>query len=163
MQDVSRRAVQKTWRGRRAAVSVLAEMALRQEKVAERLAILRERQALTQEQAAAKVGVTLRQWQRWEAGQSMPYPRNLELIASRFGFSVADFFDAEPDLGANGQSQLERIEAKLDLLLAALATPRVAGDRAVAELLAPPAPPQTSRPPKRGTTGPDDHRDKKGR
>jgi len=68
-------------------------MALRREKIAARLAELREQHSLTQEQAAARTGVTLRQWQRWEYGESIPYPRNLDAIASKFGLSVAEFFD----------------------------------------------------------------------
>lgn len=121
MQTVSRKTGQKSWRGRRAAVSVLAEMALRQEKVAQILGELRERNALTQEQAAGKVGVTLRQWQRWEAGESMPYPRNLELIASRFGFEVADFFNGQHSDPASSalaeiQATLKEISERLERL-----------------------------------------------
>lgn len=70
-------------------------MALRKERVAERLLQLREVHSLTQEQAAAHVGVTMRQWQRWEAGDSMPYARNLEQIAERFEVPVADFYDGQ--------------------------------------------------------------------
>lgn len=70
-------------------------MALRKERVVERLVQLREVHGLTQEQAAARVGVTVRQWQRWEAGKSMPYPRNLDMIAAKFGITVADFFDED--------------------------------------------------------------------
>jgi transcriptional regulator with XRE-family HTH domain len=72
-------------------------MALRKERVVQRLVDLREQNSLTQEQAAQKVGVTHRQWQRWEAGESMPYPRNLDLIATRFGITVAGFFDDEDE------------------------------------------------------------------
>lgn len=84
-------------------------MALRKERVVERLVELREQHALTQEQAAQRVGVTHRQWQRWEAGESMPYPRNLDQIAQRFGITVAEFFEGEP----SGSSRLERLEAEV--------------------------------------------------
>jgi transcriptional regulator with XRE-family HTH domain len=107
-----------SWHGQPRRVSVLAEMALRQEKVSERLRELRERQGLSQEDAARKVGITQRQWQRWESGDSMPYPRSLDMVASTFGISVAEFFDpAEPVVDT---TQLDRIEGKLDELLSLL-------------------------------------------
>lgn len=107
---------QKSWHGPRQRVSVLAEMALRREKVMERLLELRERHGLSQEDAAHKVGITTRQWQRWETGESMPYPRNLDAVASRFGISVAQFFDEPTELIVD-VAQLDRIEAKLDEVL----------------------------------------------
>lgn len=111
----------KSWQTRPRRVSVLAEMALRKEMLAARLGELREDANLTQEQAAAKVGVTLRQWQRWEAGESVPYPRNLDVIASRFGTTVADFFDETPravlaDHVAELQSTLDDVMKRLAAL-----------------------------------------------
>ena len=93
MYDVSRTTRQKSWHAGRRRVSVLAEMAIRKERVSERLKELRENKGFTQEQAAPFVGITLRQWQRWEGGESMPYPRNLDAIASKFGITIAEFFD----------------------------------------------------------------------
>lgn len=115
--DTSSPSRQKTWQSGRKRVSVLAEMALRKERVVERLAQLREQHSLTQEQAAQRVGVTHRQWQRWEAGESVPYPRNLDLIASKFGITVGEFFD---EVAASNGTQLDRIESKLDAILSAL-------------------------------------------
>lgn len=108
-----------SWHGQRRRVSVLAEMALRREKVMERLLELRERHGLSQEDAARKVGITHRQWQRWENGESMPYPRNLDAVASKFGISVAEFFDPEPDISVD-VAQLDRIEATLNAILSLL-------------------------------------------
>ena len=89
-------------------------MALRRERVVERLSELRERASLSQEDAARKVGVTHRQWQRWESGESMPYPRNLDKVASAFGISVAEFFDDVPLTVPDTRSdQLDRIETEL--------------------------------------------------
>jgi transcriptional regulator with XRE-family HTH domain len=88
-------------------------MALRQEKVSQRLRELRELQGLSQEDAARKVGITQRQWQRWESGESMPYPRSLDMVASAFEISVAEFFDP-PQPIASDPSQLDRIEALRD-------------------------------------------------
>lgn len=124
MTNVSRLPRQMSWQGQRHRVSVLAEMALRREKVMERLLELRERHGLSQEDAAHKVGITTRQWQRWETGESMPYPRNLDAVASRFGISVADFFDEPADISVD-VGQLDRIESKLDEILSLLRDPEV--------------------------------------
>ena len=119
MRTVSSMPRKKSWQGQRRHVSVLAEMALRQEKVSARLLQLRERQGLSQEDAARKVGITTRQWQRWETGESMPYPRNLDMVASRFGISISEFFDEETPATLE-PDQLDRLEAKLDALLSHL-------------------------------------------
>lgn len=107
--------------------------------LAARLGELREGESLTQEQAAAKVGVTLRQWQRWEAGESVPYPRNLDLIASRFGLLIGEFFDETPratlsarveELGvlvAAVASRLSALELELELAESAERKQRRAG------------------------------------
>jgi transcriptional regulator with XRE-family HTH domain len=110
-----------SWQRQPRRVSVLAEMALRQEKVSARLTELRERHGLSQEDAARKVGITVRQWQRWETGESMPYPRNLDAVASSFGVTVSGFFDEASPVIEN--SQLDRIEGKLDELLGMLRDP----------------------------------------
>lgn len=112
MYAVSSQSRKKSWQNGRQRVSVLAAMALKQERVVQKLTQLREDHSLTQEQAAGKVGVTLRQWQRWEAGESMPYPRNLDMIASRFGFDPGEFFDADQVVQMNNDnpSQLDKIE-----------------------------------------------------
>lgn len=117
MNYTSRTPCKKTWQEPRRRVSVLAEMALRRERVVERLTELREQHNLTQEQAAQRVGITTRQWQRWESGESMPYPKSLDSVASKFGITVQEFFDGDPELGPG---QLDRIEAKLDAILAYL-------------------------------------------
>jgi transcriptional regulator with XRE-family HTH domain len=94
-------------------------MAIKKERVAERLLELRESHGLSQEDAARRVGITHRQWQRWEQGESMPYPRNLELVANRFGISIREFFDDEVVLRDDDVDvdQLTRLERKLDALL----------------------------------------------
>lgn len=113
----------KSWQTSRRRVSVLAEMALRKERIAERLAELRGLRGFSQEQAAGFVGITVRQWQRWEAGESVPYPRNLDTIASRFGISVAEFFDGDGAAAVGVAVLAERmdaLEARLDALHEAL-------------------------------------------
>jgi transcriptional regulator with XRE-family HTH domain len=123
MTVTSRKSRQKSWQRRREEANVLAEMALRQERVVSELVRLRERHGLSQEQAAQRAGVTGRQWQRWESGESMPYPRNLSAVADSFGISMTAFFDEEETEEPTGayRDQLNRIEAKLDALLVALA------------------------------------------
>lgn len=129
MSVVSRVPYEKPWRERRHRVSVLAEMALRKEKVTQRLRELRELHGLTQDQAAARVGINLRQWQRWEAGDSMPYPRNLDTIASAFGITVAEFFDPPPRVAVD-HSELGAVReqlARLDDHISALQNGRASG------------------------------------
>jgi transcriptional regulator with XRE-family HTH domain len=90
-------------------------MALRQERVAQRLAELRERHALSQDKAAQKVGITHRQWQRWENGESMPRPANLGEVALAFGVPVTTFYDDEPErVTPNGDALLARLAALED-------------------------------------------------
>jgi transcriptional regulator with XRE-family HTH domain len=116
MNYVSTPSRKNSWHGRRSRVSVLAEMALRKELIAERLAELRGTRGQSQEQAAAFVGITVRQWQRWEAGESVPYPRNLEVVASRYGISVAEFFDGPSPVPTDDAMAelLERQNANLE-------------------------------------------------
>lgn len=106
-------------------------MAVTRERVMERLRELRhlngsDGKPLSQEDAAHLADITTRQWQRWESGESMPYPKSLGRVADAFGISI-EFFETAPadrvrtDLlgqldGAN-KSQLDRIEFKLDVLL----------------------------------------------
>lgn len=95
---------QKSWRRGRERVSVLATLAVQKETVSRVLIELREQhkppgssKPLSQEKAAARAGVTGRQWQRWESGESDPYLRNLEAVAQAFDIPLAEF------LGANEQ------------------------------------------------------------
>lgn len=109
-----------SWRRGQRRVSVLAEMALRRERIAARLGELRERDSLTQEQAAARVGVTLRQWQRWEYGESVPYPRNMDQIATKFGISVVEFFDEELPAHHVLEARVELLEGEITELRGAI-------------------------------------------
>lgn len=129
----------KSWQTRRERVSVLAALALRKETVSRLLVQIRndnpeeDGDPLSQEAAARLVGVSVRQWQRWEAGDSVPYPRNLGIIADTFSFDVGQFYESEiaekaetpnPFPASNEDQELrerlERVEAKLDRVLRAL-------------------------------------------
>lgn len=116
-----------SWQARKRRVTVLADMALRQERVAQCLAELRERHGLSQERAAQKVGITHRQWQRWENGQSMPRPGNLGEVALAFGVPISWFYDEEIEIKPD-PTQLDRVEEMLKQL--------VSGQDALAQALA---------------------------
>lgn len=118
MHVMARPSRKKSWQTGRERVSVLADLAIRKETVVRKLTELREAHDLTQERAAAKVGVTVRQWQRWESGASVPYARNISAIAGRFGINEGEFFEpgTEPERessNGNDASQLDRIEQTL--------------------------------------------------
>lgn len=75
---------------RRIPRSVLIEMALQQEAIGRRIAQLRKKHRLTQPEAAARVGVSMRAYQGWEAGDVTPRWKNLDKIAAAFDISVDD-------------------------------------------------------------------------
>lgn len=116
----------------RKAASVLAEMARQRHeenvRLGRRIAHRRDELGLTQDEAAERAHVTLRAFQRWEAGESRPYARNLKELAQAFGLDTATLLGEEPReeqmdaeaLGllqevADGQAALT---ARLDALLA---------------------------------------------
>jgi hypothetical protein len=75
---------------------------------------------------AEETGVTLRAYQRWEAGGGIAW-RNIERIAEVHHVSpnYILYGEAEPK---GPQTQLDRIEAKLDRLLEALPVARAQSD-----------------------------------
>jgi transcriptional regulator with XRE-family HTH domain len=111
---------QKSWQNKRERVSVLATLAVQKETVSRVLAELREQhkppgsdKPLSQERAAARVGVTGRQWQRWESGESEPYLRNLEAVASEFNIPVSRVLDMnEQDDATTSVLSLEEVRAE---------------------------------------------------
>ena len=93
------------------------------ELIPRRLKEVRHRHGLTQQAAAARIGITPRQWMRWEARQSQPYPRNLQAIATEFREPIESFFEPDPrrvDHRTDLEVQLQVIESKLDMILTAL-------------------------------------------
>jgi len=130
MAVMSRPYMKKSWQSGRERVSVLAALAIHKETVMQRLLQIRwdhreePDKPLSMEKAAARVDVSWRTWQRWEAGDSIPYPRNLGLIADAYGFNVSEFYNDKaratngktPDPFAN--PQLAKLESKLDGLTA---------------------------------------------
>lgn len=125
-----------SWRERREVANLMAVLSEEQTRVAQRLARLREAHALTQEAAAARAGVTLRQWQRWESGASEPYARNIAKISDEFKIPLAELVGSETSVAS--ETQLDRIEGLLQncqslLLMAAApdALERLVADAAV--------------------------------
>ena len=84
----------------RKAASVLAEMARQRHeenvRLGRRIAHRRDELGLTQEEAAEAAQVTLRAFQRWEAGESRPYARNLKMLAQAFQLDTATLLGEEP-------------------------------------------------------------------
>jgi transcriptional regulator with XRE-family HTH domain len=128
MNVVSTESRKKSWRPALERVRLQTALAIQRENVMQRLVRLREEgghpdkagEPLPQDQAAARAGVTARQWQRWESGVSVPYARNLSAVADAFDFDVSEFYDGPagqdeaptPDPFEAGTSPLERrIEA----------------------------------------------------
>lgn len=100
----------------------MARDAYKRQEQGERLRELRGplgngRYKIKQDTVADFVGVSTRAYQGWEGGTSEIKWENVEKLAA--------FFDRDPHFILHGgeQTQLDRIEAKLDAVLAALATP----------------------------------------
>src|SRR6266511_5969166 len=60
--------------------SLRVEMELERRAVGQRITALRKRKHWTQPQAAEHIGVSLRGYQAWEAGRSLPRWRNLDRL-----------------------------------------------------------------------------------
>ncbi len=96
-----------SWQRRRRRVSVLADMAIRREAFIANVARNRELKGRTQEQAAHDIGVTYRQWQRWEAGESMPRPANLDALATYFTTTIGELLDEQQPM-----TRLQHLQAE---------------------------------------------------
>ena len=116
----------------RSAATLLLAMAKEAEELAaqaDRIRELRERRHLTQPEVADAVGVSLRGYQLWEAGDSDPGPRNLKALAA--------FFEVSPEFISHGferpsvpapslastlgtECRLKRVETKLERIEALL-------------------------------------------
>jgi transcriptional regulator with XRE-family HTH domain len=93
----------------------MARDAQRREELAARIKELRGLR--TQQSIADRVGVTMRAYQAWEAGGGITW-ENIEALAKVFGVSEDYLLSGEVGDRLRAGTQLERIEAKLDALLA---------------------------------------------
>lgn len=131
MSVVSIKSRKKSWQTGRERVTVLAALAIQRETVVRVLTELRDREGhpekpgepLPQDKAAARINVAARTWQRWEAGEVIPYARHLSAIADEFEFDVGRFYEADqtekrptPDLLSDPLE--ERIARLVDVRLA---------------------------------------------
>lgn len=101
-------------------------MAAYAEDVGRRIRQAREtnRPELSQEAAAHEVGVSVKQYGRWERGESSPRHDKWERLADVLGVPVNDIRGEPPAVAEHElRIQLNRIEEKLDLILAALTQP----------------------------------------
>jgi transcriptional regulator with XRE-family HTH domain len=80
----------------------------------ERMEELRAERGWTQREVADKLDVSERTYQLWRSGRGDPYRKNKQKIAEIFGVPVSSLMDESPET----MGQLERIEQKLDELLA---------------------------------------------
>jgi transcriptional regulator with XRE-family HTH domain len=84
-----------------------------------RIKELRKSHGYKQQWIADQVGVELRTYQFWQAGDFAPEQENLEKLAALFGVTPKYILKGEtPELLSDRRDQLDRIEAKLDQLLA---------------------------------------------
>ena len=127
--DVSSGTTKKAWKHREEVATLVLALAAKRQAIMDRLLRYREENArpedrngrLPQEVAADRAGVRARQWQRWEKGETVPHPQNLQQLADALSIPIEEFFDVEPVakddtpdlLGAvsRGGQQLDRIEA----------------------------------------------------
>lgn len=112
------------WTGRDVADTIRREVEDYRKEVGRRLLDLRKRRGLSQEDAAHAVGVSAKTWGDWERGKRTPYDSNWKKIGEAFKVDPSEIAGRPPSpLGLapdpdTGQSQLDRIERKLDQLLA---------------------------------------------
>lgn len=88
------------------------------ESFAQRLGQLRAARSLSQEEAAERIGVSLRQYARWEAGDALPRAPMLRAIAAAFDSTPSALIgleapDAAMEVLMSIASTLERIERAL--------------------------------------------------
>lgn len=104
-------------------LTVAARMADYQQRMASQIRREREKRGWRREDLAQRTGASYRQIERWETGGSRPQTANRLALAEAFEMELTELF---PDLEAEEEAlrhQLERIEKKLDLILAALTKP----------------------------------------
>ena len=109
--------------------SIRRQMALEKQEFARRLREAREHAGLSQEEAAKKIGVTLRSYGRWESTHkkdgAIPRGSRLDPIAEALNVDREYLMGPPPaplgmgDNDSGPSARLAVIEAKLDLLLAA--------------------------------------------
>ena len=97
--------------------SVLAHMPIESDAFARTLIRLGERHLLSQEERADKIGISARQYARWEEGQVVPRLSNVRRVAAAYNIDPTLFLAELSDDSGSLEDRLDRIEQALFLLL----------------------------------------------
>lgn len=84
--------------------------------LSELLAQHRQREGLSQEEAAEKIGVSARQYSRWAAGKSKPQRDSLKKLVAALRIDPDELIE-RPVARPTTAERLEKIEAKLDRVI----------------------------------------------
>lgn len=107
---------------------------MREDQIAENLRLARRLAGITQEEAAHKLGVTVRTYARWESGESKGFVDQLDRIAKVFGTTTDQLLGSDED--ASTADRLAAMENELRELRALLLDParlKAAADALTAE------------------------------
>jgi transcriptional regulator with XRE-family HTH domain len=112
------------WTRKSAAVSVLLAMENHRKEAGQRLVRLREAQGWNQEDLAHHSGLSVKTISRFENGRHDGRRSTIRNLTEALGVTERELLGPPPDpLGLGAESQLDRIEAKLDQLLLATLSP----------------------------------------
>lgn len=121
------------WTRQNVGVTVLMVMDEHRKQAGQRLAQLRDAKGWSQEDLARKTTLSVKTISRFENGRHDGRRDTVRRIVDALEIDEADLIGPPPDpLGLNQPTQLDRIEAKLDDLLARL--PATPSDEVVAEV-----------------------------
>ena len=119
------------WTQKSLAATLLAAMEDHRKQVGARIRSLREAKGMSQEDLAHAAHVSHKTVSRWETGRNVGYATNIKALAKALGVEPKDITGEPPaplGLGASSdlpatRADVQRIEAKLDLLIAKLFEP----------------------------------------
>ena len=92
-------------------------------RISRSLKALRRRDKLTQEEVARGVGVSWRNYQRWEKGRVTPRPESVVELAAFFGVTERELYGFDPSADGSGQQDGALVEELLNTI--AVLVPRV--------------------------------------
>ena len=115
------------WTRTSAAVSVLLAMEEHRKQAGLRLVQLREAKGLGQEDLAHLAGISAKTISRFENGRHDGRRSTVRALAKALKVNEHDIIGPPPEPLGMGETQLDRIEAKLDVLLSRLPAEGLAG------------------------------------
>ena len=92
-------------------------------RISRSLKSLRKRDKLTQEEVARGVGVSWRNYQRWEKGRVTPRPENVAELAAFFGVTEREIYGFDPAAQDGSGTDGELVEELINTI--AVLVPRV--------------------------------------